>query len=323
MQSPHDTTFQFTFRHAFHAAAWLRSVVTPGLRDAIDWSGLAPVRERFPGVRVRPHFADTAFATKLSAEGIDHDLVLLVEHKSWLDPDLEAQLLRYSIHLQRALQQCRARRPLVLPIVLRHGTDAAVPRAAHPVGPVLAEVLAAQPRQQILVDDLDATTETDLAARGLTPLGELTMLCLRTLPGAAADDVPLAFDRWQHLLRAVDRVDAPPHAPPLGADAVDAIGWYALAATEVGSLRLAETFARILSRPESTIMSTLERTFQKGIARGRDEGRVEVILRLLQRRFGPLDATTVNRLQTATAAELDRFADRLLEHTTLAAVLAD
>jgi len=92
-------------------------------------------------------------------------------------------------------------------------------------------------------------------------------------------------------------------------------------------LRLSETFARILSRPESTIMSTLERTFQKGLARGRDEGRVEgraeVILRLLQRRFGPLDESTVRRVQGATAAELDRIADRLLEHTTLAEVLAD
>jgi hypothetical protein len=333
MQSPHDTLFQFTFRHPHHAAGWLRSVLPAPTAAAIDWPQLTPIRERFPGVRVRPHLADAGFVAPLLDAGEPHDVLLLVEHKSAFDPGLEAQLLRYSIHLQRALQPSPSQRPFVVPVVLQHG--AAATRPPPEPDPARRELFAAQPRQRVYVDDLEARTEEDLAARSLSPLAELTLLCLRTLRDCPPDEVPAAFDRWQHLLRAVDRTEAPPHAPPLGADATDAIGWYALATTEVGSLRLSETFARILHRPENTIMSTLERTLQKGIAQGitqgrtegrnegRSEGRAETILRILQRRFGPLAEDLVARLRTGSPADLDRWTDRVLDARTLADVFAD
>lgn len=47
MESPHDTLFQFTFRHGRHAAGWLRSVLPDCVRAAIDWSALGPLQRRF------------------------------------------------------------------------------------------------------------------------------------------------------------------------------------------------------------------------------------------------------------------------------------
>src|SRR4030095_5587292 len=58
VQSPHDRLFQFTFRHASHAAAWVRSVLPAPVATAIDWSTFAPANERFPGLRLRSHIAD-------------------------------------------------------------------------------------------------------------------------------------------------------------------------------------------------------------------------------------------------------------------------
>ena len=84
-------------------------------------------------------------------------------------------------------------------------------------------------------------------------------------------------------------------------------------------------------------MSTLERTYQKGLAdgravgrstlentyqKGRTEGRAETILRLLQR-FGPLPAGIVERIRSAGDADLDRWTDRILDARSPADVFAD
>lgn len=50
---------------------------------------------------------------------------------------------------------------------------------------------------------------------------------------------------------------------------------------------------------------------------GRQEGELNVLLRLLTRRFGPLDAATEQRLQRASSDELERWADNILDAQTL------
>ncbi len=75
-----------------------------------------------------------------------------------------------------------------------------------------------------------------------------------------------------------------------------------------------------------------ERHLNKGIRQGRLEGRLEgleegrkesalhMLTRLLSKRFGPLDEAVQARLQAASLAELEAWADRLLEADTLAEV---
>ena len=56
---------------------------------------------------------------------------------------------------------------------------------------------------------------------------------------------------------------------------------------------------------------------QEGRREGRQEGELAVLLRQLTRRFGPLDAATRARLQAASAAELEHWADSILDAQTL------
>ncbi|MFS8068288.1 MAG: transposase, partial [Byssovorax sp.] len=60
---------------------------------------------------------------------------------------------------------------------------------------------------------------------------------------------------------------------------------------------------------------------QEGEARGQVLGKQEILLRLLRQRFGSVPATTVARVVKAGAAELDRWADRVLLAESLDAVL--
>lgn len=326
MQSPHDQLFHFTFRHPAHAASWLCSIVSTELRAAMDWSTLTPADQRLPGLWLRPHLADRVFvASRRDGDGV---VLILVEHKSHPDPGVEAQLIRYAVLLRRVFQQRHGALPSVLATVLQHG------RAVNPghreQGP--HDPLAPwQPTLRLIVDDLTRDAAPLLVRDGLSPLTRLTLLCLTHLPHLSPDQVLRAFEHWQTLMRSVDRSDAPPDTPPLGPDAIDTIGWYALAVTDVTPEDLSETFGRILHRPEDTIMSTLERTYQKGKAEGRAEGkaegkaegRAETLLRMLRRRFGPLDPAVELRVCSGSAAELDAWTDRILDAPTLSAVFGD
>jgi len=335
--NPHDTLFRFTFTHPFHAASWLCSLWPALVTNAIDWTSLAAADQRLPGLRLRPHFADLVFAANATSN--EHGTVLLlVEHKSHVDPGLEWQLLRYAVLLQRVHQQQHGGRPEVLAAVLQHG-------AATPAAPDTTDATATspfapyRPRLLFVVDDLRCDVDRALAGRSLTPLAELTLRALATLPSSTPADVPVFFERWQQLLVAVDRTEGAPSAPPLGSDATDALGFYALAVTDVDPAALAATFTHILQRPEDTIMSTLERTYQKGRNDGHREGhrdghrdgqregevrgKAETLLRLLRRRFAALPETVAVRLAAASGAELDRWTDRVLDAATLDELFAD
>lgn len=58
----------------------------------------------------------------------------------------------------------------------------------------------------------------------------------------------------------------------------------------------------------------------RGKAAGKAEGKAELLTRQLIKRFGPLSIEASQRLQAATADQLDRWADRILDAPTLAAV---
>lgn len=56
---------------------------------------------------------------------------------------------------------------------------------------------------------------------------------------------------------------------------------------------------------------------QQGVEQGVKQGEAAVLARQLARRFGPLSSQTRARLQKATVAELERWADNILEAATL------
>lgn len=91
LEAPHDALFRAVFRHAAHAASWLRTVLPAPLGGAIEWRTLAPAPAAAHGMHLRRQDAHLVFTARLPG-GID--LVLLLEHKRDADAGLHAQLLR-------------------------------------------------------------------------------------------------------------------------------------------------------------------------------------------------------------------------------------
>jgi hypothetical protein len=77
---------------------------------------------------------------------------------------------------------------------------------------------------------------------------------------------------------------------------------------------------------EQTMTSLTERLraegMEKGMAQGMEQGMTQgertVLIRQLQRRFGPLDAQSLNRLEAANQQQLELWAERVLEADSLA-----
>ncbi|HZN41167.1 MAG TPA: Rpn family recombination-promoting nuclease/putative transposase [Planctomycetota bacterium] len=322
MATPHDDLFHFTFQHVRHAAGWMQSVLLAPLADAIDWSTLTPAPEKLQRATLRHQITDLVFSAELAATKAT--LWLLAEHKSFRDADVESQLLRYVVHLADRAPRPGMRTPIpVVPIVLYHGDKpfaGANPGRRGPSSSEGAVALAAlQPHLPFLVDDLSQQGEAELRRPGLTALAQVVLLCLRFLRGLDAPEALQALDRWAELLRAVDR-DA---GPPVGSDAITTLGWYVLRVTEIPARDLHAASERILQRPEATIMSTAEKLKREGILEGEARGRAETVLLLLGKRFGPTPAATVERIRSATTAELECWATRILDATTLAEVFGD
>jgi hypothetical protein len=71
---------------------------------------------------------------------------------------------------------------------------------------------------------------------------------------------------------------------------------------------------------EKGIEKGIQKGLQQGIGQGRAQGQAEILERLLTRRFGVLSDDIRSRLASAQTEQLERWADRVLDATTLAEI---
>jgi hypothetical protein len=62
---------------------------------------------------------------------------------------------------------------------------------------------------------------------------------------------------------------------------------------------------------------------EKGMEKGMAKGEAAILVRLLERRFGPLTGDDRQRIERASSAQLETWADRVLTAETVKEVLAD
>ena len=89
---------------------------------------------------------------------------------------------------------------------------------------------------------------------------------------------------------------------------------------------LPEAKELIMTMAERLRQEGLEKGLEQGLERGREEGmlggRIRIVRRQLELRFGALDQAVVQRLESSDEAALERFAERLLTAHTVEEVLA-
>ena len=227
--------------------------------------------------------------------------------------------------------------PAIIPLVLYHGNGRwnATTRFTDLVD------LGSQDKQELaafipdfgfFLDDLSGQSDQQLRARAITQLGLLTLLSLQRLPNAS--DPAAVLERMADLMTAVI-------AAPSGVQALTAILCYL---TEVSDPEpqsiIAVLESKVGAQAVEAFMTYAERLIQqgeakgeakgvakgeaKGVAKGRAEGeakgraegetkgRAEMLRKLVTLKFGPLSAEMEKSISSATIADLDLWAERVL-----------
>ncbi|MBI5852554.1 MAG: Rpn family recombination-promoting nuclease/putative transposase [Planctomycetes bacterium] len=265
-----------------HAEGLLRSALPAEIAACIDWSTLTPVPAEFVDRELREHRADLLFSARM----LDCEVYLyvLVEHRSTDQRFLAFDMLRYVVRVlerHRATHPGATQLPMVIPLVVHHGDQ---PMRAHrrlirlvelPREPrVLRRWLAShQPDLRLIVDDLARVSETQLRARAL---GATAFLSLFRLSAENGKGVYVRLLSW--LYETADL--APARVAPLLTRAAGSVA-------------------------EELMTTTAERL--------RREASLQLVQRLLTRRFGPLAPSHEEILRAASAEDLERWALRLLD----------
>ena len=261
----------------------------------LDLSSLEATKDSFVAPKRQAHYSDLVFRVRLRS-GRPAFLYLLFEHKSRPDRFARLQLLRYTMALGDDWHRDhpRALLPPVFPVLLYHGKTrwklstrfsdlVACPEELRPYLPDFVHHLC----------DLWAYSDEELRGEAILRAG------LLALKHVFDPDVGVRLPEIVGLLREVAR-------SPTGLAALEAVLRYLTSATDaVDEPALRQALNEAFPAFGGTIMPTLmeqwtkrahqrgleqgiEQGIQRGIQQGQTEGEAALLLRLLERRFGPL-----------------------------------
>ena len=309
-RTPHDALFKQIFSDPVEAAAELRHALPADVADDIAWDTLRLESGELTSLPDDLR-ADLVFSATWRARTVL--LHVLLEHKSYADDWVALQLLGYTVRLWEAWKkQHRSRRrpPAVFSVVVYHGRR---PWTGPRSMTELIDLDAAGrerardhlPELRFALDDLSADPEIE--KRAMSPGARLALFCLQRARQAA--DLLSELDGWSECLR---EVRTPEHLVWLE--------WYIMTVCGEPRERVDRFFADKVA-PDMT--KKLEPIRELIGEEYRERGRVEVLLRLLEQRFGTLPPEIVARMHSAPATEVDGWITRVLTATSLEDLLSD
>jgi predicted transposase/invertase (TIGR01784 family) len=270
---------------------------------------------------LRGDWSDLVYRVRWVGDDASLEVYLLFEHKSRPEHWTMLQLLRYVVASGERFrkQHPKARRlPPVYPLVLYHGERRwRAPRSFHELVQPLPEALAPYvPQFRYALHDISERAGAEIKGEVLT---RLVLLALRHI----FNEQPVL--RLRELLELIRRIEDQTEATRI----LHTLLHYYLSA----STRLDDTELRTLlaeSPLGDTAMQTLYERYrdqgrQEGRREGRQEGRQEgeaaVLLRLIERKFGPPGEAVRQRVAAADAETLLAWSERILTAEDLDAVL--
>jgi len=297
-----------TSSQAEHAAGLLYALLPSAFGSRVDWSALIPIPATFIDPRLAHRYSDLLLSLA-TRDGSTLLVYVLLEHQSEPDPWMPLRLHGYVHRIWEhwLREHAGARRlPAVLPVVVHHGESGWT--AARSLGELYeldAEARGALcehlPELRFLLDDLVPVPMELIEQRPMTDLGRLTLLLLRQARISA--DIVADLQRWMGMLARVLR-------GPAGRWALGLIVGYIFAVRDTVPEGLPEAFEAGLGRDgREAYMSAAQKLV--------DQGKTEMLLRLITVRFGAPPAAVEARVRAASAVQVVEWAERLLSAASL------
>ncbi len=303
--TPHDALFRALVADPARARALLRDHLPDRIAGRLADRPPRILDGSFIDEALRGSQSDLLMEVETAA-GHPALVYVLAEHKSTPSPGVALQLAGYMVRVWERHAQGRAERlrnlPPIIPLVLYSGQS----RWAAPEG--LAEMIAGDDPELVFLP------------------GErfLFRWLARMAPGDLSGDAQLRagfLALTRRALALLEELDAALAENPALRKAVAVY----IFSTSKGRerARLEDRLAALAPEETEGILGTIAETLRaEGEARGIAKGEARSLVRLLERRFGPLPDADRRRIAGATLDQLDRWFDRGLDAGTLEAVFA-
>ncbi|HID51343.1 MAG TPA: Rpn family recombination-promoting nuclease/putative transposase, partial [Anaerolineae bacterium] len=185
LTNPHDRFFKETFSRIEVARDLLANYLPPDVVNILDLDTLDTQPDSFVDVDLQEQFADLLYKVTLK-DGRPAYIYVLLEHKSYPDPETPFQVLRYEMRIwENDWRNGEGLRPII-PLVLYHGRERW--RAATDFGGLFAGDEALRPYwPQARYELLDLSGYSDEEVRGATYL-QIGLLVMRYIFDPALRD---------------------------------------------------------------------------------------------------------------------------------------
>jgi hypothetical protein len=324
---PHDALFREVFSDPGRAALVMRSCLPARVARHIDWDTLSLTQASMVPEGLKQRHGDLWYEAGVKQSDARVFLWVMYDHQSSVDRLMALRMARLALaQIDRWVRQQR-KKPKKLPAILGFVLYNGARRWNAPTS--LAELYDLPPealadlRDHLLMfgfalDDLRATATEDIDARVPDPLARLALVAFKhgrakNLPEqlvAHAEDIRqlLATDagRANWILVAEYLCYVTPHHTPK------------TLAEELGTTISPEVEETMLTAGQRL----MKEEYDKGRKDGRGDGQRDLVLDLLECRFGPVSKPIAEKIARAGAGELKDWAKRLLNAQSINDVFA-
>jgi predicted transposase YdaD len=318
---PHDKLFKLALGDPINAALELRAILPPALATQLDFDSLKPQPDTFLDEAIKGASADLLFSVRYR----EHDALLYVlfEHKSRPHRLTMLQQLRYMV---RIWEKCLAQKPRpeylppIIPVIVYHCDRGSSPPTSFrelfdPQLLLNPELARFTPAFEARLDDLGKLSNEALRARSLSPEATLGLAFLRD--GRQGRRILDELTAWADHFRTL-------MATPEGQRAVhQLISYISVVTPELSFAELSQHIRQAIPETEELVMTIEEKLILQGRQEGEQKGYRKLVRRLIELKFGALDADVLARLEAADETTLVRMGDRVLTATSLEDVLRD
>ncbi len=313
----HDRAFKALFHPPEAALSLLRSTLPAELVEAIDPGSIQPGPTDFSNDLLEEDHRDLLFEATIRGR---HVLFYVIEHQRKVEWFMALRLLRYVIGVWDwwlSKHPGTKTLPAVIPLVLHQGDKAwDAPRSLAALMDLPPDVLAAVgpyvPALAMALQDLGPRSPAELAVFPGPPIVRVTLTFMRAVVDPRGDPLA-ALESLQETLREL-------LAQPGGRARLAVVLRYTvLARPELDVQSVVEEFRRVAgSEAGEVVMSTA----QELIKEGREQERREFVELLLTEKFGELTQEVRDRLDKASADELQHWGKRVLRAERIEDVFA-
>ncbi|HOK34427.1 MAG TPA: Rpn family recombination-promoting nuclease/putative transposase [Fervidobacterium sp.] len=308
--NPHDAFFKLMFGDIEVAQDFLQNYLPTEIAKAVDLKHLTKENNSYIDEQFKESFTDMLYKTKIS--GKDGYIYFLFEHKSYQDPLVILQLLKYIVRIWEEKYDRKANRlPIVIPMVIYHGeskwnVQTKLMKLIKGIDELPEEMKKYIPTYEYEVYDLSPSAQMGIAGMALT---KAVLEVMRVV--VISDN-----EKFREWLREIFKEirDFPEEKFERF---IDASIRYILSVREDVSIEIIEKEGKeILSGRSEAIMSVAEKLRSEGEAKGRLEGKIEFVLKNLSKKFGEdLTDELKEKIQKADEKTIDYIGENLLDIT--------